>query len=163
MPEGMRRLSSRTMNSPLRVAHEVDAVDVNVDVTPWSDADGLRVEVLAGVDDLGWDDGLLSTVEVQQEVVERPLPLLDSGCDLLPLGCRYQAREQVNRGGAKRQRVKQERERFQLASSRCVRYAVRHRIVPGCIHPLEDRSVKVTRRAIWKQTFVNHGRVVLRV
>ena len=71
--------------SAVALLHEVDAVDVDEDVLRGAEALELRVEILAGIDHVVGDDGLLSGVEVKQEGVERLESLLDARLDGAPL------------------------------------------------------------------------------
>ena len=80
-------------------AHQVDADDVAVDPGRRVDADHRRLVGLVAVDEVGRDDAgpddLGAVVDVVEEGVERPRPLLHPALELAPLGLGEHPRHHV--------------------------------------------------------------------
>jgi hypothetical protein len=83
------------------VAHDVDARHVRVDAAGRVDADHLAAEVARAEDEIGRDLALaedpLAVVDVVQKGVQREHALNHAALDVIPLGARDHARDEVER------------------------------------------------------------------
>ena len=90
------------------VADHVDPGDVRVDAARRVEAHHLAPEMAGAEDELGRNPALaedsLLVVDVVQEQVERLHPLDQAALELVPLGARDHARDQVERGRSARSR-----------------------------------------------------------